>query len=231
MGNALSTKVCKFDLNFILKNYLKETFWGKSWLIFDYNKMRLFLTISSIDVARKMLILKIKPSMDGDEDAWWEYWSAEDFGIGLLSGCRNEKIVKNALVGACLKVIGNCERHEIANSKSCIEAGEMDEAFNNSLSCEANGILDDKGITDEDVRTRFIKSYVSENTSEKYAEAVFQSQDEALYASYYLAFLLYMEENERYEAFEKRLIGKTGEFAVPFALPEIGSEKDAGRMK
>lgn len=156
MKNELAIKTYDIDYSFIIKNYLDQELWNKTWTLLVYKHYRVTLELAGIE-CQEPINIKFRIRVNTDEKS-----DSNIISYDLSNG--NLTILKKQINGAIEQGIRYCETW-------LIEDEDGYKAINDAISEEedrlrniAEEYLDENNITLDDVREAYIDRYISDNS-------------------------------------------------------------------
>lgn len=183
MKNEVSTKLYNINIKSILKSYLNRDFWGKKWVLYEYDGLVLSFKLNTIEIYCNQIRATVSSNRSDSTSYLW-------FNIDNHS----EVLFKKSLFSAMKSVISYEEIDLIRSSHSYNEARRLDTEVAYELEEKASKILDDEKVTNPDIRDAFITKYARENAS-RYADAYVETSKFAFSPEHYLM-LAYLMEKE-----------------------------------
>lgn len=167
MKNALSTKIEKLDLEFILNNFLNTKLWGKSWQIFAWDGVFVNLTITSIDVEYQKVNLRIKVDL-GENLRKRKIYIYSDTDSNIVSlpykqEHRNIELFENQIFNSMVRGFGYIEDRIIRNLDDYKQAEESKNEFKRTLEEIAEEFLDEQNVTHKAIRDAYIDQYIEDS--------------------------------------------------------------------
>lgn len=179
-------KVYKVDYSFIIKNYLNQKLWKKTWTLFAYKDYVITIRLREIDTMDNRITFKLD---------LWDYSRNEDnhafdFIYYSVDRGRIDMLIRN-INGSIFRMINEYETQSVFKSTSAyqdvIEQAEIEEE---KLKQVAEDFLDVEGITNSDIREAYIKSYVDNNNkSDELIDKMRYAFEYHLIPDLYLVFL------------------------------------------
>lgn len=176
----VALKTYDVDYGFILRNYLDQSLWDKIWNIFEYREYKVNMKLYQIEIPNKVVTLRFTITNN-------EHREYEDVRIYLNS--LNFKVLKKQINGAIDKLIHDIESSIIKDTEEYQEVDNSYYTEQEELRAEAEEILDEKGIEDEDVREAYIDKYWDNNR--KYWDRInkfMESKKETVLVDLYLEY-------------------------------------------
>lgn len=167
MKNALSTKIEKLDLEFILNNFLNPKLWEKSWQIFAWDGVFVNLSIYSIDVESQKIYLRIKVDF-GQNLKKRKIYLFSDVDSNVVSipykkEHRNIELFENQIFNTMIRGFGYIEDRIIRSLEDYKEAERSKEEFKRSLERIAEEFLDEQNVTHQAIRDAYIDQYIEDS--------------------------------------------------------------------
>ena len=154
-----SVKLYKLDLQFIADNCLNKKLWGKKWRIFEYDKITVDLALDSIDIANNKIRLSITVNTkDRGKYQSTSFFNRGDVTIPLDKGQQNMENALRQVVGAIGSNVIAYERAIASRYVGYERASEYDNMVDEEAGRRAESILDEEGITNDEIREAYIES-------------------------------------------------------------------------
>ncbi len=64
MNNELTTQVVKINFKWLLEHCTDREFWKNRWRVFDYDNIKIDLSLHEIDISMNMLTLRLNVQID-----------------------------------------------------------------------------------------------------------------------------------------------------------------------
>ena len=219
--NELSTKVTKLDLNFISDNCFKPALWDKTWTIFAYDGWKITFELQSINTKSKQVgyVLKLyKPNRT--------YNCQSGTGeINFQKEHRNLEVIQKGLDGKILRwLIEWEERNMIRETTAYIEADDYEQELLKTVKQKAEDLLDELGITNEEIRDAYIDSQENKYSTDEYTDKVFYLYKGTKLTKLYMSYCLFTGDKENYDKYKK--IAKLNGFKIGDTRKEIKAQLD-----
>lgn len=207
--NNISTNIQKINFKYILDNCTNKELWRQKWNIYEYDGLRLMLTLYSIDIADNKLTLLIESNSSEcfDEIRYYSNMS-EIFTIPLSKEHYNKFVFKKQLFKTCLNLIDSIELIIMSESDKYEEEASKDLAMMLKAKMSIKYLLNTKNINNENI----VRAYVNQNIKRLYFKQYIESwKSENKYkiiSSHYLMLALILEDKEKYAEFESIILKK-----------------------
>jgi len=202
--NEVSSKVYKFDFQFIYDNFLDQRIWKKKWLIFKYGDISIYVQIFEISIYSNSIRLAIVVEYTGKLYDIWSRVCMGTLNMPLDEANRNKTTIENGLVGTAIRQMRELEERVICTLPGYVRAKELDDQSDEKNKKIAKGILDKLGIKDKRIRKAFIEKYMDDNR-EDYRYDYARKMQYKIWPEYYLAYIAYADENNN-EGYTKKMI-------------------------
>lgn len=156
MNNNLALKVWKVDYDFIIKNYLDKSLWGKMWNIFTYKDVNFTIQLRAINMMDEYIQFEIKCNKYCSTSCVEYYYNHPEYNINVL---------KKKINGAIFTIMSWWEENIIRNTpdyKHIVTTSHDEESV---LIDIANAFLDKHGVRNEDIRDAYVEKFVSDNNN------------------------------------------------------------------
>ena len=218
MTKQLSTKVSRLDLNFILDNCFKPNLWDKVWTIFIYNGWKITFELSSIDVKSKKVYYSLKIYNPNDVNPYYVTSTSGD--INFQKEHRNLDVIQKGINNKILRYLIDIEeRALIRNTTAYKEAKEYERDYNDLIEKKATDLLDELGISNEDIRSAYVDSQVNKLSTSKFTDDVYKLYKGSKLTKLYMSYCLFVSDKDNYDSFKK--IAKLNGFKVGDLRKEI----------
>lgn len=219
--NELSTKVTKLDLNFILDNCFRPSLWDKVWTIFSYDGWKVTFELTSINTKTKSVGYVVK--LYQPNKTWVAQTSTGD--MNFQKEHRNLEVIEKGLNGKVLRwLIEWQERVLIRETTAYKEAYEYEVQLEEVAEQKAKDLLDELGITNEDIRDAYIDSQKSKHSTSQYTDMVFKTYKGTKLSKLYMSYCLFTRDKENYDKYKK--IAKLNGFKIGDTRKEIKEQLD-----
>lgn len=160
MENGLILKVWEMDYEFLLKNYLNPEMWEKTWTLFQYKNYTITLNLYSIYVRRDKILfdvhVKWKP---GDNTYERDIEKSCEYSLKL----NDIQFLKRAINTAIWDGIRSVEEnYMIKETDEWLQLCELGGRENDNLTAICEEFLDEKDITNDNIREAYIEAYLDE---------------------------------------------------------------------
>lgn len=206
MKNELSVAVYKLNFEYIFKNYLKKELWKQEWTLYKDDKVKATLCLSSIDVDRDKISMRVKVSTNKATNTTYN-------SIPLSNDHRNIDLFERSIYSDVLSMIRQCERDHIRCGKKYAAARDLDDAQQEAYRRDAENFLDQEGVTNEDIREAYIDSYSGDKSSDHWRSKVVDEATYTLFQPSYLTFCLWVGSTELYDRY-KMLIENANDYEI-----------------
>lgn len=156
MNNSLALKVWKVDYEFIIKNYLDKSLWGKMWNIFTYKDVNFTIQLRAINMMDEYIQFEIKCNKYRSTTCVEYYYNHPEYNINVL---------KKKINGAIFSLITWWEENIIRDTPDYKEIISTSQDEEIALINIANDFLDNNGVHNEDIRDAYIEKFVSDNNT------------------------------------------------------------------
>ena len=120
MKNELSTVVYKPNWKYLIDNCLNKELWGKSWVVYDYDNIKIILLLEKIDVENGSVDFVVRARGESK----WGYHPR--VCLPLSESHFNEVVFNKSLFSALKNKLISLEKDEICNSEMYQYAAELD---------------------------------------------------------------------------------------------------------
>lgn len=146
-------KVYKINYEFIINNYLDQSLWKREWNVFVYKDLVFTLNIRSIDVYDDSISFNVKINgLSSYSRTIWHYTKNS-----------NVNVLKKQIAGTIFDLMVDYEASAIRRTDEYIKFNETENEERDRLTAIAEEYLDDRDITDDDIREAYIDKYISNN--------------------------------------------------------------------
>ena len=219
--NEISTKITRLDLNFILDNCYKPSLWDKVWTIFAYDGWKITFELNSINTKNKQVSFTIKLY---EPNKSYHCTSTSD-SMNFQKEHRNLEVIQKGINGSILRwVLEWHERVIISKTESYQQAYSYQNQLEELAEEKATALLDELGITNEDIREAYIDSQKGKHKTSKYTEAVMELYKGTKLTKLLMSYCLFADDKNNYAKYRK--IAKLNGFKVGDVRKEIKSELD-----
>lgn len=156
MNNSLALKVWKVDYEFIIKNYLDKSLWGKMWNIFTYKDVNFTIQLRAINMMDEYIQFEIKCNKYRSTSSVEYYYNHPEYNINVL---------KKKINGAIFSLITWWEENIIRDTPDYKEIISTSQDEEIALINIANDFLDKNGVHNEDIRAAYVEKFVSDNNT------------------------------------------------------------------
>ena len=156
MKNELAIKTYDIDYSFIIKNYLDQELWNKTWTLLVYKNYRITLELAGIK-CQEPINIKFRIRVDTGEKS-----DSNIISYDLSNG--NLTVLKNQINGCITQGIDYCEKWSIEDEEGYRDIDNAIREEESRLREIAEEYLDENNITLDDVREAYIDRYVSDNS-------------------------------------------------------------------
>ena len=166
MENKLSTVLTRIDLKDLLEHYTDKVLWGKKWTIYDYGDITVTAELSSIDVRSNEIKLIITVRYKGRKRECKYYATPYDWNYMSvpIDHCEyTQEAFERKLYGVARDTLAYIEGNYIRQLPDYIAADEYRDEKKDILREEAEAWLDDKRVTNDDIREAYIDAFVEAN--------------------------------------------------------------------
>ena len=156
MKNELAIKTYDIDYSFIIKNYLDQNLWNKTWTLLVYKHYRVTLELYGIE-CQEPINIKFRIAVKTGEKS-----DSNIISYDLSNG--NLTVLKKQINGAIEQGIRYCETWLIEDEDGYRAINDAISEEEDRLRNIAEEYLDENNITLDDVREAYIDRYVSDNS-------------------------------------------------------------------
>lgn len=156
MNNNLALKVWKVDYDFIIKNYLDKSLWGKLWNIFTYKDVNFTLQLRAINMMDEYIQFEIKCNKYRSTSNVEYYYNHPEYNINVL---------KKKINGSIFSLITWWEENIIRDTPEYKQIVITSQDEESALTDIANDFLDKNGVHNEDIRDAYVEKFVSDNNT------------------------------------------------------------------
>lgn len=154
-STQVSNQVVKINFKYIIDNATKESLWGKTWTIFDYDNFIITLRLDEIKIldGRLLLVLKAKATeLDLGSPMHW-------MSLPIDRAHYNINVFKNSLRRLTHSMINSFERSIARTHDEYKAIREKERELDEQYLQELKDYLDAEEVHAEDIR----KAYVANN--------------------------------------------------------------------
>lgn len=155
MQNKIVPKIYEIDYDFIIKNYLDQSQWNKTWTLLVYKQFTFTLIMTSIDVQNNAVCFQLKlthPSYITKTDS-----------ICYHIDKSNIDMLKKSIEGTILRLIKCMEETAIVNLEEYKSIYEKMEVEREKLINIAKDYLDDCEITNKNIIYSYSENFMNDN--------------------------------------------------------------------
>lgn len=156
MNNSLALKVWKVDYDFIIKNYLDKSLWGKMWNIFTYKDVNFTIQLRAINMMDEYIQFEIKCNKYRSTSNVEYYYNHPEYNINVL---------KKKINGSIFSLITWWEENIIRDTPEYKQIVITSQDEESALTDIANDFLDKNGVHNEDIRDAYVEKFVSDNNT------------------------------------------------------------------
>lgn len=156
MNNNLALKVWKVDYDFIIKNYLDKSLWGKLWNIFTYKDVNFTIQLRAINMMDEYIQFEIKCNKYRSTSNVEYYYNHPEYNINVL---------KKKINGSIFSLITWWEENIIRDTPEYKQIVITSQDEESALTDIANDFLDKNGVHNEDIRDAYVEKFVSDNNT------------------------------------------------------------------
>lgn len=156
MNNNLALKVWKVDYDFIIKNYLDKSLWGKMWNIFTYKDVNFTIQLRAINMMDEYIQFEIKCNKYRSTSNVEYYYNHPEYNINVL---------KKKINGSIFSLITWWEENIIRDTPEYKQIVITSQDEESALTDIANDFLDKNGVHNEDIRDAYVEKFVSDNNT------------------------------------------------------------------
>lgn len=156
MNNNLALKVWKVDYEFIIKNYLDRSLWGKMWNIFTYKDVNFTIQLRAINMMDEYIQFEIKCNKYRSTSNVEYYYNHPEYNINVL---------KKKINGSIFSLITWWEENIIRDTPEYKQIVITSQDEESALTDIANDFLDKNGVHNEDIRDAYVEKFVSDNNT------------------------------------------------------------------
>lgn len=198
MKNELAIKTYDIDYSFIIKNYLDQELWNKTWTLLVYKNYRITLELAGIECQEPINIkFRVRVDTGGKSDS-------NIISYDLSNG--NLTVLKKQIKGAIEQGIRYCETWSIEDEEGYRDIDNAIREEENRLREIAEEYLDENNITLNDVREAYIDRYVSDNSKGyTYKSNYIDGRKYLPYYDLWLVFAKITENDDLYEVVNNKL--------------------------
>lgn len=217
--NAISTKVVKLDINFILDNFHRPALWDKKWTIFEYDGYTVTFQLQQINTQSKSVYYELKLYRQGNLLSVSYYNS-----ISVHKDHRNIKVIQQGISGRVIDIISYYEMDIIKMTTAYREAEGLERDIVLEAREKAEALLDELSITNDEIREAYIDAQESKHKTSQYTSNVLRLYQYKKTLKLYYAYALYSGEKPRIDKFKE--ISKLNGFKVGALRKEIKEQLD-----
>lgn len=216
---AISTKVVKLDLDFILDNFYKPALWGKKWTIFEYDGYFITFEILHIEINNKRLWCHLGLNKGG------ETLRSNYLFLPFDKAHRNLKVLNRRLSSSVASLIKSFEEDLIKMRDAYIEADRLEHEFKEYIRILAIEFLDDEGVANSDIREAYINAQVNNADTPNYSGKVIKEYQYTILSKLHLSWFYFADAEYFKDVIDK--VGRLNGFKVGAIRKEIQKELDA----
>ena len=156
MNNNLALKVWIVDYDFIIKNYLDKSLWGKMWNIFTYKDVNFTIQLRAINMMDEYIQFEIKCNKYRSTSNVEYYYNHPEY---------NTNVLKKKINGSIFSLITWWEENIIRDTPEYKQIVITSQDEESALTDIANDFLDKNGVHNEDIRDAYVEKFVSDNNT------------------------------------------------------------------
>lgn len=200
--NLITDRLETIKLNQILKNYKKEEFWKKNWLIFKCKDFNITWHITSIDTIDNYIQSECVLTYLGRKKRWkrWSYNYCRSCASIPLNNIEYTNIhFQKNILGSSILTIDYLERDIANESYDYKEAEKLEYEEQEKLKQIAIDFLDKENVTNEDIREAYIDSFVDKNSNFYFCLSVLDSSPRKYYPTARLLLYSWFNDKEKFK--------------------------------
>ena len=193
MTTEVSTLVYKINFKFIIQNFNNPKVWKSSWTVYDYNGVKVKLSIDAINVRQNNLCLLLSgETSDGDTDYHF-IW------LPLSKDHYNETVFNNMTFNALIELIRRLERQSIYQSEAYKSAKRFDADLTEAREQIAYDFLDENGVTNDTIRDAYVRDVIRQFDSTEQQDMVVEQLRYKLATKNYLMACVLYDKQDKYD--------------------------------
>jgi len=136
---------------------------------------------------------------------------------------RNLEVIEKGINGKIIRWLIEWEERKLIKETSAYkEAEQYEDDFNDLIEEKAKDLLDELGITNEDIRDAYIESQKDKLSTSQFTERVLETYKGTKLPKLYMSYCLFANDKETYDKYKK--IAKLNGFKVGDLRKEIKAE-------
>ncbi len=209
MTKQLSTNVVRLDLGVILANYNKPAFWKKKWVIYESKALKLVASIDTIDVKNNKIFMTIAPGATRYTDKKsGKETSIRYTTVNVLIPIGRDDYTKekfqNDITNSCLRAINIIEAMLIMEYGEYQNAMKLTKAYRNKLKEIAEGFLDDNNVSNKDIRSAYIETFVDNSEIPDYSSNILNRYEYTVIPQEYLMCAAFTGAKDIYDVYAEK---------------------------
>ena len=208
---TISTHIEYIDIQDILKNYKKDAYWQKSWLVLKTHTFSFYFRLRSINVRRGLIESEIFVP------ATLIKRGNRKYEIGEMTKYLNDIPIKNSdyrqetfernLTSNLEELIKWLEDEIIKNTSDYRMARREEEDYYERVEELAKEKLDEEGVSNEDIRDAYIDSCRS-NAYVNYTSRVKETKRLTIFPNLYLMLYSWFRKHDKFLQIKKEITDK-----------------------
>lgn len=194
MNKLPTIKVYDIDYSFIIKNYLNPEMWEKTWTLFQYKTFVVTLRLEGINCKSQKISFEVIVKDNSPENKYYYDWGENTDKRATRSAYYSLKVdnldfLKREIRSSIFDTIERLEEYFIKGTGEYKELSEMYKNESEKLTKIAEEFLDDNGVKNEEIRSAYVDSFVSNNTKlDSLQESLLESEKYTKFSDFYLMF-------------------------------------------
>lgn len=204
MEKGLVLKVWKMDYSFLIKNYLDQSLWEKTWTLFQYKNFEIQLYLDQIMTRDQKLRFSIKVLCHKNSNDNRSYYTDDAYYSLKLNDISFLKRAINSAIWNCINNIERIYYIEYTDEYQDLDNQVYEEKY--KLRQIANDFLDEAGVTSDSCREAYIDAYIDENCKmiDLRDEYVYSRQFQEI-TDFWIAWLSCLEDETRKEKWLEKI--------------------------
>lgn len=193
MTTEVSTLVYKINFKFIIHNFNNPKVWKSSWTVYDYNGVKVKLSVDSINVRQNNLCLMLTGTTSDGDTEYNFIW------LPLSKDHYNETVFNNMTFNALIELIRRLERQSIYKSQAYKSAKRFDADLREAREQIAYDFLDENGVTNDAIRDAYVRDVLHQFDATEQQNMVVQKLQYKLATKNYLMACVLYDKQDKYE--------------------------------
>ena len=207
----ISTQIEYINIEDILKNYKKDAYWQKNWLVLKTHTFSVYFRLLFINVKDSYIVCEVFTPTTLIKRGNRRYEIREESrsmkSIPIDNSDYKQEVFERNLTSTIEILIGDLENEIIKLTSDYKIAKELEDEYCERVEELANEKLDEEGVSNDEIRDAYIDSCLS-NAYVNYTSRVLETKRFTIFPNLYLMLYSWFRKHNKFLEIKNQIIEK-----------------------